>query len=192
MNKKTAIILAVVLFAIGLVIGLLIGKCNKGETTKNEEKKVEKTNQKTYYLELTQDKVKKVITIDEDGNMVYKEDGKEVIKSSLDKQAKEMMDTYFEGFAKDEGMLVNELENRYLVFVNSDNNYFYKAEKSGKPKTYNGNSDKTYFEDSTIRLVERLINMINEKENNKEKFASIDGSEYSRDTFFVIDALQQV
>ena len=41
-------------------------------------------------------------------------------------------------------------------------------------------------------MVEHLINMIDEKENNKEKYSNIDGSDYSRDTLFVIDALQQV
>ena len=194
MDKKKAYILIVILFIVGLGLGLVIGKCFKGDKTKCKEEPapVEKSDKKTYYLELIQDKTKKVITVDESGNMVYKEDGVERIKTSLDKEAKALFDNYFEGFAKDEGLLVNEVDNKYYVFVNSDNNYFYKDYKAGKARDYKGNNDKTYFEDSTIRMVEHLINMIDEKENNKEKYSNIDGSDYSRDTLFVIDALQQV
>ena len=194
MDKKKAYIFIVLLFVVGLVLGVVIGKCVKGDKTKCKEEPtaVEKSDKKTYYLELIQDKTKKVVTVDELGNMVYKEDGVEKIKTSLDKEAKALFDEYFEGFAKDEGLLVNEVDNKYYVFVNSDNNYFYKDNKNGKPRTYNGNKDKTYFEDSTIRLVEHIITMIDEKENNKERHADTEGTDYSRDTLFVIDALQQV
>ena len=194
MDKKKAYIFIVLLFVVGLVLGIVIGKCVKKEKPKCEEVTAteKESEKKTYYLELIQDKTKKVVTVDELGNMVYKEDGVEKIKTSLDKEAKALFDEYFEGFAKDEGLLVNEVDNKYYVFVNSDNNYFYKDNKNGKPRTYNGNKDKTYFEDSTIRLVEHIINMIDEKENNKERHADTEGTDYSRDTLFVIDALQQV
>ena len=194
MSKKKACIFFIILFIVGLALGLVIGKGPKSEKTKCEDAPAatEVSKEKTYYLELTQNKIKKVVTVDEEGNMIYKENGVEKIKTSLDKDAKKMLDDYFEDFEKDEGILVNLLENKYIAFVNSDNNYFYTANKNGKPRVYNGDGDKSYFEDSTIRMIENIIKMIDQKENNKEKYANTDGSDYSRDTLFVIDALQQI
>jgi hypothetical protein len=196
MEKKT-IIISVVLIVVALVLGFLAGynikPINKPDI-KCKDTPVEKTTEegKSYYLELTQNSIKKVIEIDDEGNVVYKENGSEKMKTTLDNQAKKMMDEYFEDYLKNnEILLINILDNKYLVFVNSDDNYYYQANKKGQPMIYKGNQDKTYYEENTINLVERLINMIDEKTNNPEKYADSKESDYSRDTQFVINALQQ-